>query len=132
MKMKQIVPIMTTNKLAELKEFYTKHFDFKVNFDAPQYLGLVFEGKTSMEIGFMTPGENCVEFSGQGLTLGLVVENVDAEYDRIKNAGLNIVQKPQDNPWGDRSTIVTDPIGIAVYIYQPIEPTEEFKKYAVK
>ena len=35
----------------------------------------------------------------------------------------------KDNPWGDRSFISIDPVGVSIYVYSPIEVSEEFKRY---
>ncbi len=80
----------------------------------------------NVELSFMTPGESSEPFSGEGLMLCLQVDNVDKEYERLHAIGVPLVQDPKDNPWGDRSLIAMDPVGISVYVYQPIEPSPEF------
>lgn len=132
MKSKKMSPIVTTNRLAEVKEFYQSHFGFRVVFEGKGYLALRSEGDT-VELSFMLPdSEEQPLFEGGGLTYCFEVENVDAEYDRLSTRGVTIVQPLVDQPWGDRCFIVLDPLGIALYIHRPGEPAEEFKQYFVE
>ena len=134
MKFKKLTPIVTTKKINEVKAFYTDIFNFKVIFEMQeQHLSIAADGNEDCEISFMIPAEGQEEmtFPGKGLTYCFEVDNVDAEYDRLKDEGLAIVQPVQDNPWGDRSFILIDPVGIAIYIYQMIPVSEEFKQYFV-
>ncbi len=83
-----------------------------------------------IEISFMAPETPEEEgFSGKGLMYCLEVGDVDSEHQRLTEAGLDIVKQLQDNPWGDRSFVLADPIGIAIYIYSLIEPSKEFQQY---
>jgi catechol 2,3-dioxygenase-like lactoylglutathione lyase family enzyme len=123
---KQMTPLVTTDKLDALRTFYCEHLGFRPTFDSPGFLGLR-SGKT--EVGFMKPCEGQPTFGGAGVTICLEVENVDAEHDRLKTEGVEVTVPLRDNPWGDRSFTVVDPAGVALHIFRPIEPTEEFKQY---
>ena len=125
----RMTPIITTDKLAEEKEFYSKFFGFKVIFEyANQHIGMQSSGNDDVVISFMAPNEQTPPYQGQGVTVCLEVTDVDAQSERLTAAGLPIVVPIQDNPWGDRSFISVDPAGVSVYVYSPTEPTEEFKK----
>ena len=127
MKIKKCVPLMTTTKLGEAKAFYCEHFGFKTTFEAENFLGLASEDG-ACELSIMSPGEGgSVETAG--LILCLEVDNVDAEHARLGKEGVSFVQPPKDNPWGDRSAIAIDPMGVSVYIYKTIPPSPEFEKY---
>lgn len=127
MKIIKSVPSVSTSDVKESKDFYTKHFGFKVIFDCNWYVSLQSQdGK--VEIAFMEPQiKDRPLFAGHGLSYGFEVKNVDKEYDRLSNTTINIIQAPTSNPWGDRSFIVLDPNGIAIYIYQKIEVAEEHR-----
>ncbi len=124
MKTKHFTSIVSTSQLEALKIFYTRHLGFHVTFEHENYLGLK-AGET--ELGFMK-GECNQEFDGKGLTYCFVVENADRAYEELRSAGVSFIEPPTDRPWGDRAAIATDPIGIAIYIAQPIEPTSEYKQ----
>lgn len=56
--------------------------------------------------------------AGQGLLLVLVVEDVDAEFARIADAGAEVVTAPETEPWGERYCQFVDPNGIVWQLVQ--------------
>ncbi len=131
MKLNKLVPILTTNKISAVKAFYTEHLGFSVCFEIEERHLSINSGKDpEIEISFMAPEKSDeTSFSGKGLMYCLEVDDVDSEHLRLKEAGLDIVTQLQDNPWGDRSFIISDPIGVEIYIYSLIEPSKEFNQY---
>lgn len=128
MKLKRVDTTISTDKLQESKEFYIKHFEFKLVYESDWYIELVAAKLPSVGISFTLPErEEGMYFNGQGLVLSFEVEDVDAEYERLEQEGLQIYQKLQDKPWGERSFVVDDPNGVHLYIYTVIPPTPEYK-----
>lgn len=128
MRIKRIDTTISTEKLQESKDFYMKHFDFKLVYESDWYIELL---SPSLEVGvsFTLPQREEGEFfNGKGLILSFEVEDVDAEYKRLKQAGLNIYQEIQDKPWGERSFVVDDPAKVHIYIYKTIPATPEYQK----
>lgn len=123
---KQIAPLLTVASLAGLREFYTTHFGLKVTFESDGYLALALPGDPRQGIAYMTAGDCGGPVGvGAGLTWCFEVADVDAEHDRLRGA-LEVIRPLQDNPWGDRSFVVKDPAGVAVYVHHPIPPAPEF------
>ena len=54
---------------------------------------------------------------GEGTLLIIGVSDVDAQYERIRAAGVEI-DPPKDEPYGPRSCHVTDPWGYEWYFWQ--------------
>lgn len=54
------------------------------------------------------------------LTLGFVVEDVDAACEELRAAGVEVVTEPTDRPWGQRSAHLRDPDG---HLLELIEQT---------
>lgn len=130
MKLVRNTPIVTTDRLSEVLAFYTEVLGFEVSFWMPdQHLGLK---RGAVEISFMAPEGPQPSFGGQGLTWALEVEDADAVHADLVARGLEVVRPLQDNPWGDRSFTVRDPVGIHLYVHHAIEPTEEFEAYFQK
>ena len=131
MKLNKLVPIVTTDRISEVKAFYTAHLGFSVSFEMGEKHLSINSGKNpEIEISFMAPeSSNESSFSGKGLMYCLAVDDVDFEHQRLKKAGLDIVKQLRDNLWGDRSFVIADPVGIEIYIYSLIEPSKEFKQY---
>src|SRR5690606_41529644 len=61
-----------------------------------------------------------------GALLSFEVEDVDAEYARLKEAGLPMLLDLRDEPFGQRHFIVADPNGVLIDVIKPIPPTAEF------
>jgi predicted enzyme related to lactoylglutathione lyase len=49
--------------------------------------------------------------------LDFLVDDVDAEYDRITALGVDWVMPPTNQPWGSRSMIFRDPEGNLVNVF---------------
>ncbi|HEX6233710.1 MAG TPA: VOC family protein, partial [Jiangellaceae bacterium] len=56
--------------------------------------------------------------AGQGLLLALVVDDIDAEFDRIAGAGARVLTRPETEPWGERFCQFADPNGIVWQLVQ--------------
>ena len=67
--------------------------------------------------------------SNKSLIIEFLVENVDDDYERIKDLTSDIVQKPTTMPWGNRSLLFRDPDGNLVNFFTPVTP-EAIKKFA--
>jgi len=129
MKTNTISPAFTTDKVAQTRDFYVKHFDARVTFDCGWYVNLEFSNEAST-LQFMSPQQPEHQLSSAGgLIYNFAVEDVDAEYERLAKEGLVVVVPLEDHPWGDRGFAVQDPNGISLYLYSEREPVEEFKQY---
>jgi uncharacterized glyoxalase superfamily protein PhnB len=126
---KTLSACITTEKVEESRDFYTKYFGAKVTFDCGWYVNLRF-GKETSELQFMAPQESGPSACNPaGLMYNFCVDDVDAEHERLTSAGLKPVMPLEDHPWGDRGFAILDPNGITLYIFSAREPAEEFKAY---
>jgi uncharacterized glyoxalase superfamily protein PhnB len=46
-------------------------------------------------------------------------DNLDETFEKVRDAGAEIVQEPTEQPWGTRDFAVRDPSGNLVRIDQP-------------
>ena len=120
---------LVSSRIDDCRQFYEKHFSAQSSFDCGWYQVLKLGGGDT-EICLMAPQEGMVEFAG-GITINLMVEDVDALYDTLTANGLEPVIPLEDHPWGDRGFGIVDPAGATVYCYQSIEPAEEFRQYFI-
>ena len=128
MKIKRIDTTFSTEKLQESKDFYMNHFGFKLAYESDWYIELVTPAGDA-GISFTLPQREEGEFfNGKGMILSFEVEDVEAEYNRLKEQNVTIYQELQDKPWGERSFVVDDPNGVHVYLYNLIEQTDEYKE----
>ncbi len=128
---KSIIPCIYTEKISESRDFYLRYFNGVVTFDCGWYVNLRFGSESDApELALISPQESSEKpFNGKGLVYNLEVDHVDDEYARLTSQGLSPVMPIEDHLWGDRGFAVQDPNGVIVYIYTPIEPSDEFKQY---
>lgn len=108
-----------TRKLDETRKFYTEIFGFGLTFDSDWFI-LLHTPDQSSSLAFLVPDHPSQasifqpEFQGKGVFITIEVENVDAEYERIKALQIPITVDLRSEPWGDRHFAITDPNGIGV------------------
>ena len=115
-----VFPIITTRDLDEALRFYrdllgaTVSYEFPGPDGEPAYVGLEL-GEAHLGIGRDpdAPPEPSARFS-----LWAYAEDCDAAVDRLRSAGVEIVEEPADQPWGERVARVRDPDGNLVLIGQ--------------
>lgn len=56
--------------------------------------------------------------AGQGLLIAFVVDDLDAEFERIAGEGAEVVTPPETEPWGERFCQFADPNGIVWQLVQ--------------
>ncbi|HWR44750.1 VOC family protein [Sporomusa sp.] len=127
MKIRRVDTTISTDKLSESKEFYIRHFNFTLVYESDWYIELIAPG-LPVGISFTKPQRDAGEFfHGSGIIISFEVDDVDAEYLRLKKENVEICQDLMDKPWGERSFVVNDPNGVHVYIYKSIPPTPEYQ-----
>ncbi|NLU82585.1 VOC family protein [Rhodococcus sp. HNM0569] len=56
--------------------------------------------------------------AGQGMLVAFVVDDVDAEFARVRDGGAQVVTEPETEPWGERYCQFADPNGIVWQLVQ--------------
>lgn len=118
-----------TPHIAASRDFYTVHLGFAVVYEAERYIHLK---NGDVELGLMAPGLEkqpaCFQqpYGGEGIWISFEVDDVDAEYERLKAEGVLGDEPPQDRPWGERQFVVRDPNGFAVNIAKSIPADPSF------
>ncbi len=75
-------------------------------------------------------GEGVAEAaSNKSVIIEFLVENVDADYERINTLTDDIVQAPTTMPWGNRSLLFRDPDGNLINFFTPVSE-EAIRKFA--
>jgi catechol 2,3-dioxygenase-like lactoylglutathione lyase family enzyme len=102
-------------------DFYTSHFGFTVNTNAPAFADVVrgplrlllsgpaSSGARATPANAATPGHNRIH---------LIVEDLDAEIDRLRGAGVSFCSEAVSGP-GGRQILLNDPAGNLVELFQP-------------
>ena len=128
--MKTISRMMTnicSEKLPESRDYYTKLFDFNVDYDSDWFVHLISKDK-QLELGIISRTSEIVptEIKGnpQGFYVTFVVENADEIFQIAKNEGFEIISEPSDTFYGQRRLLLKDPNGMIVDVSSPIPNNE--------
>jgi lactoylglutathione lyase len=119
-----IFPIITTRDLGPALGFYRDLLGARVSYEfpgpdgEPGYVGLDL-GTAHLGIG-RDPALTAEP--GARFSLWVYADDCDAAVERLRAAGVTIVEEPADQPWGERVARVLDPDGNAVLIGQPAAP----------
>jgi uncharacterized glyoxalase superfamily protein PhnB len=107
------VCLITTNVPA-LANYYSWVLGVKAEGDE-QHAELVTEGAHLAIFsadGMEQMAPHSMQAAGHGsFTLGFEVQDVDAEYERLKARGVEFILRPKTHPWGARSFWFRDPDG---------------------
>ncbi|MEM9681479.1 MAG: VOC family protein [Bacteroidota bacterium] len=124
--MKTINRLMTnicSDNLAESRDFYTKLFDFNVDYDSDWFVHLISQNK-QLELGIVSRTSEIVpdasKHNPQGFYVTFVVDNVDEMFEIAKKEGIEVISEPSDTFYGQRRLLLKDPNGTLVDISSPI------------
>lgn len=122
---KKLFPHFITTEFEQVKKFYVERLGCKVLYDLPEYLHVEFGD--GPELAFLRPDafpDNKVRptFPGAGVILSLPTPNADALHDRLRAASdVTVLSEPSDKPWGWRSFLAVDPIGVTLDLFHVVE-----------
>ncbi|WP_421952882.1 VOC family protein [Pelagibacterium sp.] len=123
-------PVVMTDSVTSSAAFYVENFDFQVLFDSDWYIHLQSSTNPAINFALLDKTHHTIPevHRGQigGVLLSFEVEDVDAQYERLKSAGARIVLDIRDEDFGQRHFIITDPNGILIDVIKPIPPSAEF------
>jgi len=117
---------LITDDVTGLAAFYERVTGTPVEWSTPDFaelrtsVGVLALGSTRtvalFGAGSARPADNhtaIIEFQ---------VDDVDAAYDRIRQAPTEFVNEPTTMPWGNRSLLLRDPDGNLVNLFTPVTP----------
>ena len=113
-----------TNDIKQLVHFFEKATNIPANWYTEDFAEIV-TGTSTLAIGSMRTiglfGEGIAQPAyNKSVIVEFRVENVDVDYERIKDFISDIVQKPTTMPWGNRSLLFRDPEGNLKNFFTPV------------
>jgi catechol 2,3-dioxygenase-like lactoylglutathione lyase family enzyme len=103
-------------------DFYTKHLGFQVNTSAAPAFADVVRGQLRLLLsGPASSGARATpeDVAGPGRNrIHLIVDDLDAEVDRLSGAGLSFRSELVSGP-GGRQILLADPAGNLIELFQP-------------
>ena len=118
-----------SDKLEESKIFYTRLFDFNIDFDSDWFVHLISKDK-QLELGIISSTSDIVPKSisvtPSGFYITIVVDNADEIHAIAQSENYKILSNPTNTFYGQRRLLLEDPNGAIVDVSSPI-PNFEFK-----
>lgn len=130
MRSTQYYPVIQTDDVAGTVAFYTQHFLFRPLFEADWYVHLQSREDETVNLAILQHDHETIPAVGRGCAKGVIlnfeVDDVDAVHERISTSGVPIVKSLQDEGFGQRHFIASDPNGVLIDVIKPIPPTGEY------
>lgn len=130
MNLNSFYPVIGTDKVKESCDFYTTHFSFATTFESDWYISLISTQNSAYQLALLDYQHSTVPEGfhqvAQGVILNFEVEDVEAEYARLKAAGLPMYLELKSETWGQRHFITADPNGVLIDVIQLIPPSAEY------
>lgn len=132
--------LVTTDKIAECKAFYAKHFGFAPAFESTIYVQMSApaDAQKAFSIAFMPPNHPFPNagpetFDAKGLLLTIQVGDARRVHDHLLAAGAPILYPLKDEAWGQRHFMTRDPAGVTLDVVQSIDADPHYyDRYQVK
>ncbi|MBM9468548.1 VOC family protein [Nakamurella leprariae] len=117
---------MPTSDVLRLVGFWEKLTGVAAQWTNEEFAEIVLPGATvaisssrltdAFAAGSVEPSSN------RTVMLELMVDDVDAERDRVTGSGVAVLMEPTTLPWGNRSMLISDPDGNVVNLFSPVTP----------
>ncbi|WP_067500158.1 VOC family protein [Actinoplanes sp. TFC3] len=111
--------------------WFTEHLGFVVGADLGWYVTTQHPAHPDLSLDFIERNHESWPAVTRGTTvagtlLAFIVEDVDAEHERLSAAGVSVVMPLVSEPWGQRRFQVAGPDGVLVELLQRIAPDPEW------
>ena len=112
MRIKRVVPDITSQRMDESRKFYTEFLGFDVAMDMGWVLTFVSPDNPTAQITVVQGSETSMPQPN----MSIEVEDVDAVHAKALELGLPIVYPITNEPWGVRRFFVADPNGVIINV----------------
>lgn len=119
---------LTVDNVGSSAAFLADHFGFTQQMAADGFVSLGHPG-AGLNVVFLRRGievlpEGFRDRHADGLILAFVVDEVEKEERRLRDAGVEITMPLREEPWGEKLFQVTDPNGVVVQLVEWAAPTQ--------
>jgi lactoylglutathione lyase len=113
--------ILEVSDVERSLRFYTEELGFRITFSFPDkgppvFASLELEDGSKLAIGGpkdpVEPGSTA---------LWLYTDDIDAAFADLREAGVEVVAEPEDQPWGERVASLRDPDGYTIHLGSPVD-----------
>ncbi|HEY1176698.1 MAG TPA: VOC family protein [Phytomonospora sp.] len=111
--------------------WFTERFGFEVGIDIGWYVNTRHPDHPTTAVDFVARDHGSLPEAlrgklVEGTLLGFLVDDVDAEERRLREAGAEFVLPLATEPWGQRRFQLKGPDGVVVEILQTVAPDPEW------
>lgn len=119
----RILTNICSDDLQKSRDFYVDLLGFDVKYDSDWYVQLCSPDNSEIEYGIIKRDHELVpaqyQYSPTGMYVTFVVAEVDATYQKAVAMGLQIIQEPRNEFYGQRRFLTQDPNGCLIDICSP-------------
>ena len=121
--MSEIRVLVGTTDFDGATRFYGDVLGFPVqeHWDAPDGRGTLFRCASGGVIEIFEDSPHHPAEAPRGVKVAVEADDVDALYDRVTRAGVEVVDPIGDRPWGHRSFEIRDPSGLPLVFFTALE-----------
>ncbi len=124
----RILTNICCDDLPRSRDFYVSLLGFEVNYDSDWYVQLKCATNSELEFGIIARQHELVPARFQNAPTGMyvtfVVPDVDAAYAKATALGVEILQAPRNEFYGQRRFLAIDPNGCLIDICSPCSESE--------
>jgi catechol 2,3-dioxygenase-like lactoylglutathione lyase family enzyme len=123
--MTQIRVLVGTTDFARSTSFYGSALGFPVDehWDDPDGRGTLFRAATGGVIEVVEDSPHHPAEPASGVKVAIEVDDVDLLHERVRAAGVEVVEPIGDRPWGHRNFEIRDPNGLGLVFFTAIGST---------
>jgi len=130
----EMVVAVYSDDLQKSKKFYTDLLGLVPIFDSDWVVQMTSKDNEHLNLTLQLRTHDSIpeDFrkKPQGFSIAFVVPDVDSVFKTARSMGLEIVQPPKNEDYGQRRFLTLDPDGLLVDVSSNCEPSAEFvKKY---
>ncbi|MDW5419182.1 VOC family protein [Iodobacter sp. CM08] len=120
-------PVMVTQNLESVKQFYEAVFGFNAVFYDPNFYLHLVSPNTGAQLGFLLPNHDAQPdflhpmMSADGYVISLEVKDAAKAYREAKSLNLNFVMHLKEEVWGQIHFMLQDPAGFRVDVVQHLD-----------
>jgi predicted enzyme related to lactoylglutathione lyase len=123
MKINRMMTNICSEQLPASRDFYTKLFDFRIDYDSDWFIHLISADK-QLELGIIDIHSEIVPKDVRnrptGTYITLVVDDVDEIFKLAKRNAYEVVQEPENTFYGQRRMLLRDPNNYVIDVSSPI------------
>jgi catechol 2,3-dioxygenase-like lactoylglutathione lyase family enzyme len=118
---------LTVDDVPTASKFLATHFGFTERMAADGFASLGHDS-AGLDIVFLRTGLEVLppalrERRAEGVIVAFVVDDLAAEEERLRAAGVPITEPIREEPWGERLFMVADPNGLIYELVEWVRPS---------